>query len=287
MEGEPYRARAVDGIEISLHRIGGATPPTRPPVLLAPGTFTARAFWMGARTGEGFAHALRDSGFDVWTFEPRGHGESERPSAWSLTDWIERDAPAAVRLVLRETGARDLFWVGHSAGGVVGAAASGALGAALRGLVLLGSPGPAGLRGGRRWLARVASTSARLMPGAHLPGQIIGLGPESEPASLVREWMDWNLRGAWGTPGGGDYLARLPAVTVPVLAVAGQGDRMLAPPHAVRDLLERFGSDDRTLLVFGESLGSRRDYRHASLVIGRDARAEIWPRVVEWLEARS
>lgn len=61
------------------------------------------------------------------------------------------------------------------------------------------------------------------------PGAL-GQGPGHEPSSLVCEWLGWNLTGVWRDPRGGDYLAALSGVTVPVLAVAGEGDRLLAPP---------------------------------------------------------
>ncbi len=74
---------------------------------------------------------------------------------------------------------------------------------------------------------------------------------------------------------------------MPVLAVAGAGDHLLAPPQAVRDLLGRFGSVDRSLIVAGREQGYSIDYNHAGLVIGRAAREEIWPRVIDWISRRT
>jgi pimeloyl-ACP methyl ester carboxylesterase len=283
-----FRARAADDTEIALYRVPGSAP-GGVPVLLAPGTFNSRMFWLG-ELGQGFGFALARAGFDPWVLELRGHGESGRPASWTLEDWIRLDAPAAIATVLEETGAGSLFWVGHSAGGVVGAAFAGSghpLASRMRGAVLLGAPGPAGLRGYRRLGAWATMLATGLLPALHLPGRHLRLGPEREPARLIRDWMSWNIRGRWRGVEGIDYLAGLGGVRHPVLAVAGTGDLLLAPPVAVRDLLGRFGSEDRTLIVAGRSHGYSVDFDHPGLVIGRPAREEIWPRVVGWLHART
>lgn len=283
-----HRITAIDGVELALHRMPGGGGGGGTPVLLAPGTFNGREFWLG-EANEGVAWQLARSGFDVWVLEPRGHGASARPPGWLLSDWIERDAPAAVEAVVRETGADGVSWVGHSAGGVVGAAFAGSgLPAArlLRRLVLLGAPGPGNVRGRRRWLARGFYWAAAARRGGILPGARLKLGPEAESAALIRQWLGWNLAGTWRSPTGADYLARLDRVTAPVLAVAGSGDALLAPLPAVRDLLDRFRSAETRLLVAGRGEGMSRDYKHGGMVLARSAREEIWPLIAQWLAER-
>src|SRR5690606_37666229 len=109
---------------------------------------------------------------------------------------------------------------------------------------------------------------------ALLPGEPLRLGPEPESAPLVRQWLGWNLSGGWRSPAGVDYLARLHRADLPVLAVAGSGDALLAPVHAVQDLLDRFAAADRTLLVAGRERGMARDYNHGGMVLARSAREE-------------
>jgi len=284
-----HHVRASDGVRIALHHVPADAPSGRPPVVLAAGTFTGRAFWLGTR-GAGFAAALAGSGFDCWVLEFRGHGASERPPIWSLHSWIREDTPAAVELVLRESGSRTVSWIGHSAGGVVGAAAAGhdpALAERIAGMALLGTPAPVAVRGLRRLVARAATAATAAIPRALVPGRWFGLGPEPEPGVLVHEWMRWNLAGIWRTPEGGDYLAGLARIRFPVLGIAGTGDRWLAPPEAVRNLIGRFGSEDRRLVVAGRRHGYSLDYGHAGLVLGRASRAELWPVIMHWLRTRT
>lgn len=282
--GEEQRIRTADGVDIALYRVaaGDGTP-----LLLVPGTFSTRLFWIGSR-GQGFAPVLAEAGFDPWVVELRGHGGSDRPHSWTMDDWVRFDAPAAVEAVAAAHGGRSVVWIGHSAGGVVGAAfaasghpASGRLG----GLVLLGSPGPR-LHGFRRIGAWLTYLAAAALPRLPWHGRWLGLGPEPEPGRLIAQWMWWNVSGRWRGEEGRDYLEGLANVRVPVLAVAGAGDRILAPPDTVHDLLDRFGSPDRVLIVAGREQGYTTDYDHPDLVVSRAAREEIWPRVIEWLRQR-
>lgn len=281
-----YTLRSGDGVRVALHRVeaaGGRA--VGAPLLLLAGTFNGRRFW-SPRGEEGFGHFLAARGHDVWMLDPRGHGSSERPPRWWLTDWIEQDAPAAVEAVLEISGAEQVGWVGHSAGGVVGAAFAGSghvMAQRLDRLVLLGTPGPGVLGGRRRWLARLIRTVAALRRGSLLAGEALRLGPEAESADLVEQWMRWNLSGAWSRADGSDYLSDLPGVRTPVLAVAGSADAMLAPEPAVRDLLNRFGSPRKSLVVAGREGGMSRDYNHGSLVLAREARDEVWPLIASWL----
>jgi pimeloyl-ACP methyl ester carboxylesterase len=279
--------RVDDGAVLALHRVEGAD--GAPPVLMVPGTFSTRMLWLGRRR-QGFAWTLREAGFDPWILEQRGHGESAKPRHWTMSDWMRLDAPAAVSTVLARTGAPRLFWLGHSAGGVTGAGMLGhrpELADRLAGLVMLGSPGPGATAGLRRWAARGAYLAAALLPWARMSGNWLGLGPEPEPAGLLREWMSWNLQGAWRDATGVDYLAAAGDVDVPMLAVAGAGDHWLAPPDAVRDLLDRFASSDRSLLVVGRANGFELDYDHPGLVVGSAAQREIWPHLLRWLSDRA
>ena len=281
-----YTLRSADGVRVAVHRLEGAGSRTAgSPLLLVAGTFNGRHFW-SPRGEEGFGHFLAARGHDVWMLDPRGHGSSERPPRWRLTDWIEQDAPAAVEAVLEISGAEGVGWVGHSAGGVVGAAFAGSghpTARRLDRLVLLGTPGPGVLAGRRRWLARLFRMVAALRRGSLLPGEVLRLGPEAESADLVEQWLRWNLSGAWVGADGADYLDRLEDVRAPVLAVAGSADALLAPEPAVRDLLDRFGSPRKSLLIAGRQGGMSRDYNHGSLVLARAAREEVWPRIASWL----
>lgn len=278
-------AEASDGTRLALHRLRGGA--GRPPLLLVHGAFCNHRLWLGGG-GRGLGPALAAAGFDVWLADLRGHGASDPAPRRTIEQWIRRDAPALVSAVLAHSGASCCTWIGHSAGGVVGSAYAGSAQAVgrLGGLVLLGAPGPATLRGWRRAGAYAIGAGTAWGGSVQVPGAVLRLGPEPEPARLLHHWMRWNLAGEWRGEDGTDYLARLAAAEVPLLAIAGAGD-LLAPPDAVQDLTARFGSADRTLLVAAVEGGWSADLSHGGLVLGAGARDEVLPALLDWLQPRA
>lgn len=278
------RVTTEDGVSLALYR-ARAFRDGRPGVLLVHGAFSNHRLWLGRlRTGEtggGLVHFLTERGLDVWLADLRHHGASDRepaPGRWSFTDWIHRDAPALVARVREETGGAPLAWVGHSAGGAIGLcwlareAPPGALGA----IVTFGTPGPREMSLPRRALAVSTIALARAL--GRFPARLLRLGSEDEAAGILAEWMGWNARGGWVGTDGFDYLAALRRLTTPFLSVAGAGDRLFAPPHACRQLVDATGAAAKELVVCGARLS------HRGLLRDPRARERCWPRVATWLE---
>ena len=122
---EAHSAVTADGWRLALHRYRPAEPRFREPVLLTHGFIEDRRIW-DLDPGHSLARSLAERGFDVWTMELRGSGESQAPPVGSLRGWrfsiddfIRSDAPASIDAVLRETGAPQVLLVGHSLGGLV------------------------------------------------------------------------------------------------------------------------------------------------------------------------
>jgi pimeloyl-ACP methyl ester carboxylesterase len=82
-----------------------------------------------------------------------------------------------------------------------------------------------------------------------------------------------------------DYAARLCEVTLPTLLVAGVAD-ILSDLPSTELTFAALGSPDKTLLRFGRSNGNVADYGHCDLVWSRYAPREIFPPVIDWLDAR-
>jgi predicted alpha/beta hydrolase len=276
----PVDIRARDGVRLALIRAGAAA---GPPVLLVPGTFSNHTFWLGTR-GTGFARHLAAEGYETWTLDPRGHGLSQRAGPadrWGFDDWARADVPAALERVASAD--RPAVVIGHSAGGAaILAALAGEPG--LRPLVgaaiVLATPLPY-LQRHRRVFARAVHAWARRA--RRFPARLLRLGPEDEPAGVIEEWFRWNLGGHWRGRDGTPYDERLRELTLPMLVVAGAGDRLWAPPPAVRAVFDRIGSTARRFVLAGRAFGFREDYGHVDLVVGRSARAEIWPLLTDWL----
>jgi len=270
-----------DRTRIAIHRMGA---PEHTPVLLVPGTFTNHTFWMGTR-GVGFARDLVARGYEAVVLDPRGHGRSQRPAradAWDFDDWARQDVPTALR-ELRRSG-RTGYIVGHSAGGAAvlsALAAEPELRAHVRGVVVVATPVP-WLQPWRGIAARVIRLVSRRL--RRFPARLLRLGPEDELAGVMSQWMTWNLDGHWRGDDGTDYEAGMRTLELPILIVAGAGDRLFAPPIAVRGLYDLVGSPDKTFVLCGKDTTFSEDFNHVSILVGKAARQEVWPVILGWIE---
>ena len=123
---ELRRVRTEAGLSLVLERFGG--PSERPPVLLLHGGGQTRHSWSGT------AGQLAARGYEAWTMDLRGHGDSDwAPDGDYTTDAMVEDLDA----VCADIG-RPPVLVGASMGGMVGLVSEGSLRPGrLQGLVLV------------------------------------------------------------------------------------------------------------------------------------------------------
>lgn len=307
-----------DGWRLALHeyRPDPAAPKRDYPVLCCHGL-------SGNRLGFDFdddlsiARHLTRRGHHVFLLDLRGAGESDAPAAhdvrrfdWDLDTHVYQDAPAAVDAALRVSGAGKLHWIGHSMGGMVG---YGALqtGDAERfaSITLVGSPGEFGhaksvakfrpvldhfkliymkqitrigalwieyLRFLQRWSGNESLREGdRALSFANLQS--------NTPTTLMSQLAGFALDDTVRLRSGVDLLEGLGRFQTPVMALAGEND-VAVPPSSVRRVLDAFGSERKEFHVLGPSHGAKDPYGHLTLLIGKDAAAEVYPLLSAWLE---
>ncbi|MCX8072687.1 MAG: lysophospholipase [Candidatus Binatia bacterium] len=329
-EAQPrlYWARTKDGWRLALHRYEPTGKTHRTPVVLCHGMSSNR--WdMDGPGSLSLARYLLGKGYDVWVVELRGAGRSMKPNwwngkhyRWSFEDYVYHDAPALLRVVLRETRASRVHWVGHSMGGMIAyALLMTPMAEKIASAVTLGSPAMSqvghpildvGLpyRGLLRYfpdrvpigtLARVAAplapVLARLLArqihelGWHEGNATVSLfrklmltAVDDIPASLLREFARWyELRAMTDRYGMFDFAEHLERITTPILIIAGSRDG-LTPVEDLRLVYERIASKDKTFLVIGKKTGASNDYAHADLILGLHAPIDVYPKIFDWLE---
>jgi pimeloyl-ACP methyl ester carboxylesterase len=322
-------AHTRDGWRLALYRHQPPRRSHRTPVLLCHGMSSNR--WdMDAPGQISMARWLQQRGYDVWVMELRGAGRSTRPTwwngkryTWSFEDYVYHDAPAALRVVLRVTGAAQVHWVGHSMGGMIAyALLMSPMQHKVASAVTLGSPtmsavGHPVLDFGvpYRALLRYApsrvplGTLARLTaPAAPLLARILspsiaelGWYPgnadvallrslmltavDDLPASLLREFARWyQTRVMSDRYGMFDFSAHLERITTPLCIIAGSHDG-LTPVRDLEEVYRRVASRDKVFRVVGQPHGDAHNYSHADLVLGLHAPNDVYPIVLDWLEA--
>jgi len=276
------------------------------------------------------ARWLQQRGYDAWVIELRGAGRSTRPTwwngkryAWSFEDYVHHDAPAALRVVLRQTGAEQVHWVGHSMGGMIAyALLMTPMQRKIASAVTLGSPtmsavGHPALDFGMPYrallryvpnriplgtLARIAAPAAPLLArllspsiaelGWHAGNADVALlralmltAVDDVPASLLREFARWyDTRVMSDRYGMFDFSDHLERITTPLCIIAGSHDR-LTPVRDLEAVYRRVASPDKVFRVIGRAQGSARNYSHADLVLGLYSPDDVYPVILDWLEA--
>jgi pimeloyl-ACP methyl ester carboxylesterase len=103
---------------------------------------------------------------------------------------------------------------------------------------------------------------------------------------VLRQFLRWVRDDKFDSDDGAvDYRANLAAAGAPALFIAGQRD-LLAPPESVLAGYRGWGGEKEYWLA-SLADGLSADYGHSDLIFGRHAPEEIFPRVRDWLLARS
>ena len=310
------RLLTPDGSRIELRRLPApAKPDGLPPVLIVHG-LGANHRNNDLSDDLSLARHLSASGRDVWLLTLRsGVPMRSFLDAWRVRfrAMVHHYVPMAVSEVLARTGASQLDYVGFSMGGMLlYASLAHTVGVEhVRRVGIVGSPAivrppiglpvPALLAKIPAWLfptlrlrlaARLGAFAAEWFrtPAHHWvynPHNVAaGVGRtalvnviEDIPGPLNRDFTAW-AAGPGGalTLDGERVLDRLHDVTVPAIFFAGVADR-LAPPASVRAAYDAWGlgaSPDKSLVLLGSEHGSRADYGHGDLAVGRHAAEDVF-----------
>ncbi len=295
---------------------------TRGAVLLVHGFGQNRYTWHSSRRS--FVNFLAWEGWDVFNVDLRGRGRSRQYGAHqdtSLDDYILEDIPACVASVLRISGHRRTFMIGHSMGGLITYGVAGSVARDyVQGVITLGSP----YRFGRGSLfLRVA---APLFYGARFTG-VFDMNPPV-PVRLIGQHLRKRRR-LWDNP----FLplplrpwrpgSMEPEVLDETLNAAFERTRMAVALGIVRAGRESSLQSHDGLLDYGTAFELSRHpllvvagtydalappasvspvialsrsndkiYRefphgHIDMVLGRDAPCTVWPLVRTWLAGRA
>lgn len=309
-----YFEHALDGFRLALTEVfsssSDAAPHFRPIFLLVPGfAQNRRAFLSGE-----FPAALIERGARVFIGELRGHGRSAAESGarrWSLETHLSLDLPALIArarsVADAESSGAPIHFVGHSMGGMLGAAllasasppiaslttlavpfSLGAHSPAVRLAALAAAPALKRARAvpmdlffrsfARRLIARGQRTRVRALlelialasartADAAMLLEVL-LSSEQESAVVLGELAEMAVRRR-AAIAGIDLFEAVRKSPLPVACVFGTHD-VLAPRASVRGL--ETGAGPRRMVEIADAL-------HVDLVVGRHARglvAELW-----------
>jgi alpha-beta hydrolase superfamily lysophospholipase len=229
------------------------------------------------------AARLTAAGFAAYALDHRGHGRSSGPRA--LIDHMDHavtDVDSLVTLAASGRASRPIYLLGHSMGGAIALAYALRHQRRLRGLLL----------------SSAAASTETASPAARLEAKAlaavtptvgimeIDAGLLSRDHAVVRAYRDDPLVYHGKLPARTvaeiaatieGFAAELPLLRLPLLVMAGTGDRIV-PPTGSRMVHDRAGSPDRTLRVYDGLYHELFNEPERRVVLG-DA--------VAWLDART
>jgi oxygen-independent coproporphyrinogen-3 oxidase len=252
-----------------------------PPVILTHGTFS------NALICKNLAAFLNRAGFDCWIYEWTGHGKSEYGQlSLDAEGFARHDVPRVIQTVLEETDNRTCNWVAHSGGGflpLIYMARNPLVQDKIQAIVGMGSQ-TTGI--GKTIPGKLIT---RILPVIHtllgkVPGPLSGLGPEDEVSGFLTQWAQWNRSGKWVGTDGFDYDKAMGKIQIPALFIAGGRDK-IAPPDGCRSLVNSLGSIEKSFMLCSKEKGFFEDYTHPRLIASQNAKKEIWPMVLGFIQS--
>ncbi len=237
---------------------------------------------------------------------------------WSVDDHIQLDLPAAIEFVAEQTGHDKVHWIGHSMGAMVMfaylqdrenadhvrsfVAVSGPMAifhplnepftfllesepTIEIGSAFVGTSAPAGL--GAIFGDMGTPTDKLFYNGRNIEGGVLrslqsqateDMGPSQfkQLMNMVRTERFTSLDESV------DYTEGLEKVTTPTYFLVGTVDNM-ATPGAVQYAYRQIKSSDKQFKMFGRVNSHADDYGHDDIIIGKQARQEVYPTIIQWL----
>jgi len=285
---EPFEVACADGWRLRGEIVVGAPPPRAVAVV-------GHAMMVDRRTldrprGRGLVSSLAARCVACVWVDLRGHGQSGPRAGeggdWGYDDLVELDVPALIAGARARFPSLPLALVGHSLFGHVSLAhLSRHAGTVVDAVALLACnvPNPDWARRPiayalKRALLEVAALSVRAT--GYVPARKLRMGSDDEAAIYVADFLRAARTRQWRARDGFDYHAALATVKAPVLALAGAGDRLMAPAADAHGLVA--GVPRLTFQEVGRATGLAFDPGHMDVVLDERARP-LWDQVADFI----
>ncbi len=240
---------------------------------------------------------------------------------WTVDDHIEYDVPAVINFILEKTNQERLHWVGHSMGGMIMMAfleqaepervkqVKSVVGVSVPMVVFhpLSEPlqflvdaQPAIGIGSRIVGSSITATWGVIFADFGQPTGKLFYNSDNINSDVLRELyrvaeeeispgqldqLIHMIRTERFTSKDGtvDYTQDLVKINTPVYLLVGTVDN-LATVGAVRYAFRQVNSPVKQFGLFGRVNSQKRDYGHNDIILGKNARREVYPAILNWLD---
>ncbi len=311
--------------ELAMERFRLKNPRQRAPVVLSHGLLVNSRF-LNLTRKYSLAQYLAEEGFDVWNLSLRGTGRSLKPlkappKKWSLDDMINDDLSPVIRYIQRQSGSPRVNWVGFEMGGLLlyGYLEKNRSRSGIGALVTIGTPVTFNdpKQEPMKMLLKLGDSPTWKKILLYLDGPLVKrlliprisdvekffYNPENLDQEVEQRFLETALapvnpgvldhlimmvrKGEFvSATGNHSYRKNLAKIRVPVPIIGGEKDRV-APPQVLRATYRELKSRDRTRRIFGSRPKDSVAYGHYDLILGKNAKEEVFPLIGSWLKKRS
>ena len=346
-----YNVKTKDGWNLSVNRytLKNGSSKKKAAVILCHGFNINNRFWdLDERCS--IARYLASNDYDVWAPSLRGSGLSSKPILsdlkgmirfeilaiprmlmkapaditkfnWTIDDHINKDIPAVIDFVRKESGFDKIYWIGHSMGSII---VFGYLEAedhnnvagfiSLSSMMIIPKPVNPQLEAAaneRQLLtaslllnATVASQLRNytlgnikipieelLMNKGNMETDVIyrffRVAIDDTSPGIMTQFANSLKTGKMiSSDGKVNYTDLMNLVKVPIL-IAGGGRDGFVTEKGLRGTYDAISSSDKSIVIFSKSNGYSADYGHCDLVLGKNSQTEVYPVILKWLDERT
>lgn len=319
IEKEKLELTTSDMWKIALYHYHGHKITRKTPVLLVHGIASDSTTWDIGVEGYNFAPWLASQGFDVYSIDLRGRSGSDGPhtgrgNQWSIDDYLLCDLPCAVEYILETTGSKNLHWVGHSLGGILGffyqIRHKAANIKSLTGFAAALTYSYSTINHFRTWLDYITVLPyfpidqlwrpLKAFVNENTPWNRFLWNPDNLTPEVKNAVMDktvqriavleWNqiktisaVEGMTRLSGVFNHYVYDRRIVAPTLLLAGDKDWVCAL-EGIEWTTTNLKCRNRHM-IFGKEYGSKASYGHMDIVCGINAPEETWPAALDWIVA--
>ncbi|CAM1366392.1 Alpha/beta hydrolase (fragment) [Tenacibaculum xiamenense] len=120
-----------------------------------------------------------------------------------------------------------------------------------------------------------------------VPANKVGSTEHDESYYTMKQWFDWNLKGNFIGNNGFNYMEKMPMINVPILSICAKGDTFIAPKIGCEKFINAFRNESNQLWYLSKEKGNLENYDHSRILKSQNAKKEVWPKVVKWIDSRT
>ncbi|MFW2176270.1 MULTISPECIES: alpha/beta fold hydrolase [unclassified Moraxella] len=250
-------------------------------IFLTHGAFSDKRIMLG------IAEFLATLNYQCFILEWRGHGDSPKPAKeFDFNTVAKYDIKASFDYLINDLQVKSLHCITHSGGGIAltlclihyphyqaiiksaSIVACQAFGAVQTRVDFV-----------RLWLAKQLTKHL-----GFIPAKWFKLGVINETYATMQPWFDWNLTKQFvNLDNSIDYRTQMPKVKVPIIAIAGLGDKWIAPIAGCKAFLDAFEHEANEFMAFGIRHQHLEDYTHGRIMLSKNASGEVWQAILNWI----